>query len=90
VTRRPEVGPFTRGNSWDDHRTTPIMPRVPEGPRSRSGAFLSLPSPVTYGGSTPSHTSGAVVVRSVVCVAPRSGGAPVRLRRGWPGRGMAA
>jgi hypothetical protein len=90
------VGPLTRGNSWDDNRTAPIMPRVPEGPRSRSGAFHSLPSPVRYGGPRPPRPDTATVTVRAIGTAPSaalsttlSGARPRdgRLRRGWPGRG---
>lgn len=78
VTPRPVVGPFTPGNQWDDNRTAPIVPRCPEGPRSRSGYFHSLPSTVDY--STDADGT------------PRAGtpARPRQLRRGWPGRGRAA
>lgn len=89
VTERPAVGPLTRGNSWDDHRTSPIMPRALEGPRSRSGAFHSLPTPVRYGGPRTHPDTGAVTVRPIG-TAPSATAAIRRgdgLRRGWPGRG---
>ena len=85
VTERPAVGPLTRGNSWDDHRTAPVMPRTLEGPRSRSGAFHSLPTRVRYGGPV----TRPVTVRSIG-TAPSATAAARRgdgLRRGWPGRG---
>ena len=98
VTARPAVGPLLRGNSWDDQRTAPITPRVPEGPRSRSGAFHSLPSPVRYGGPRAAGPDTATVTVRAIGTAPsvtpadavsgvrcRDGG----LRRGWPGRGHA-
>jgi hypothetical protein len=100
VTARPAVGPLTRGNSWDDNRTAPIMPRVPEGPRSRSGAFHSLPSSVRYGGPrTPRPDTAAVTVRAIgtapsaalsTALSTALSAARPRdggLRRGWPGRG---
>ena len=95
VTARPAVGPLTRGNSWDDHRTSPIMPRALEGPRSRSGAFHSLPTPVRYGGprtgaivraDTRRADIAPVTVRPIG-TAPSAAARGERLRRGWPGRG---
>ena len=89
VTARPAMGPLTRGNSWDDHRTSPIMPRALEGPRSRSGAFHSLPARVRYGGPRTRPDTHAVTVRpigtahSATAATMRGSG----LRRGWPGRG---
>ena len=92
VTPRPLVGPLTRGNSRDDNRTSPVMPRVLEGPRSRSGYFHSLPCPVRYGGDR--HTrrrtvTGSVSVRPIGTAppAPSTATGGDGLRRGWPGRG---
>ena len=89
VTERPAVGPLTRGNSWDDNRTAPIMPRALEGPRSRSGAFHSLPTRVRYGGPVTRPDTTSVTVRPIG-TAPSATAAARRgdgLRRGWPGRG---
>jgi hypothetical protein len=85
VTARAAVAPLARGNSWDDHRTAPIMPRVPEGPRSRSGYFHSLPCPVSYRDQPTRPATSAVTVR-LTGTAPPATTTGGRLRRGWPGR----
>lgn len=79
VTARPSgIGSFTPGTVRNTG-TAPAI-RYAEGPRSRSDAFHSLPTPVRYGG--PATAKGK----------RKRGDNPLRrspganLRRGWPGR----
>lgn len=73
VTARPSgIGAFTTGNV--NNTSTAPRVRYPDGPRSRSGAFHSLPSTVRYGATRKANASPL----------RREPSGP--LKRGWPGR----
>lgn len=81
VTARPSgIGAFTAGNV-NATGTAPTI-RYPEGPRSRSGAFHSLPSRVRYTATS----SGTPTRQASVSPLRRKPPAETRLRRGWVGR----